>query len=215
MLILLIVFIFTTAKSNLKTEKFVNVYDPKFTLNYDDSGYDLNYNGGKIFETVPKYLEVSGLDPNKQKYLQFLANINDKFKEYMPKTGSFRGSCDDKVNERIQKLVLEENFAKRETEYKKQTDKKQTDKKQTDKKQTDRPYVYKREQSRTKPAISYNCVGISNDLCETTDPYFYLLDSSYFPPPWTVASYKNIDYPKNTNLSCFNKTFDCCKSSLN
>lgn len=200
--ILIVIYIFLLSNKS-RTESFVNTNDPKFTLDYHDSGYDLQYTGKKILndENVPVYLVVSGLDPNKQKYLQFLGNINDKFKSAMPKTGAFRGSCDDKINEQIQKGILEDVFNKQDIEF--------------GKKQTDKPIVYKKEKSKKNPIKSYDCVGVSNDLCETTNPYFYLSDSSHFPPPWTVSTYKNMDYPKNTNLNCFNKTFDCCKSSLN
>lgn len=192
-IVLLYMFLFTNPIK--LTEKFVNTNDPKFTLDYNDDGYDLKYTGKKRLndEKVSK-LVVSGLDPNKQKYLQFLGNINDKFKEYMPKTGTFRGSCDDKVNEAIQKRVLDEVFEKQDADKNKG--------------------LYKREKSKTDPSKSYDCVGISTNLCEAPNPYSYLSESSHFPPPWTIATYKNIDYPKVTNLKCFNKNLDCCRSSL-
>jgi hypothetical protein len=55
-----------------------------------------------------------------------------------------------------------------------------------------------------------DCVAMASDICEFTNPYFYLSQSLYFPPPWTVNSFKNIEYQKNVNLSCFNKNYDCC-----
>jgi hypothetical protein len=113
----------------------------------------------------------------------------------MPKTGPFRGSCDDNLNQKIQKQVLGDIFDT------------------MDKTTKDIPH-YKKEHSRTDPKRSYDCVGMASHVCETTNPYFYLSESKHFPPPWTVATYKSLDYPTNTNLNCFNKNFDCCKASL-
>lgn len=196
LVIVIVLYIIFFISHSEKVERFVNANDPKFTLDYDDEGYKLEYIGKKKLndETVSK-LVVSGLDPNKQKYLQFLGNINDKFKEYMPKTGTFRGSCDDKVNEAIQKRVLGEIFEKQQSDKNKP--------------------LYKREKSKLDPNKSYDCVGISTNICEAPNPYFYLSESTHFPPPWTVATYKDVEYPKVTNLNCFNKNFDCCRSSLN
>lgn len=196
-LILIYLIINNWYKSKNTVEKFISTIDPKFALDYNDSGYDLAYKGDTDLndEKVPEYISVTGLDKNKQKYLQFLGDTNDKFKEYMPKTGTFRGSCDDKINEKIQKRILSEVFEKGGA----------------DKSTT----LYKTEHSRVDPNKSYDCVGISNNLCESVNPFFYLSDSTHFPPPWTVSTYKDIDYPKNTNLNCFSKTFDCCRSSLN
>jgi hypothetical protein len=197
LLVIILLYLFLFAQPiKLTVEKFVNTNDPKFTLDYNDDGYDLKYTGKKTLnDEIVSKLVVSGLDPNKQKYLQFLGNINDKFKEYMPKTGTFRGSCDDKVNETIQKRVLAEVFEKQDSDKGKG--------------------LYKREKSKIDPSKSYDCVGISSNLCETPNPYFYLSESTHFPPPWTIATYKNVDYPKVTNLKCFNKNLDCCRSSLN
>ena len=61
---------------------------------------------------------------------------------------------------------------------------------------------------------SIDCVAVASDICEFTNPYFYLSQSLYFPPPWTVNSFKNIEYQKNVDLSCFNKNYDCCRASL-
>ena len=196
-LLVIIILLYMFFFKKLNVEKFVNANDPKFTLDYNDDGYNLKYTGKKTLndKKVPEYIVVSGLDPNKQKYLQFLGNINDKFKEYMPKTGTFRGSCDDKVNEAIQKRVLSEVFEKQNNDKTKG--------------------FYKKEHSKTDPSKSYDCVGISTNLCEAPNPYFYLSESTHFPPPWTIATYKNVEYPKVTNLKCFNKNLDCCRSSLN
>jgi len=61
---------------------------------------------------------------------------------------------------------------------------------------------------------SIDCVAVASDICEFTNPYFYLSQSLYFPPPWTVNSFKNIEYQKNVDLSCFNKNYDCCIASF-
>lgn len=196
-LLVIIILLYMFFFRKITVEKFVNANNPQFTLDYNDDGYNLKYTGKKTLDDtrVPEYIAVSGLDPNKQKYLQFLGNINDKFKEYMPKTGTFRGSCDDKVNEAVQKRILAEVFEKQDTDKSKG--------------------LYKREHSKTNPSKSYDCVGISTNICETPNPYFYLSESTHFPPPWIIATYKNVEYPKVTNLKCFNKNLDCCRSSLN
>lgn len=179
-------------------ENFVSYVDQKFTLDYNDSGYKIDYKDTKKLsdEESYDYMAIHSLDPNRQKYLRFLGRLNDKFKESMPITGSFRGTCDDNLNERIKKKVVSDVFF----EFDQQVS-------------NTRP-KYKREVSKKDKSKTLDCVGISSELCETTNPYFYLIDSPYFPPPWTLDTYKDIDYPKNTNLTCFNKNFDCCKSSL-
>ena len=56
-----------------------------------------------------------------------------------------------------------------------------------------------------------DCVNKANNLCEITNPYFYLSESQTFPAKW-IGPYKDTQLPKGTNLTCFNKIYDCCKS---
>lgn len=72
--------------------------------------------------------------------------------------------------------------------------------------------VFKNLQKEKDKTKAIDCVAMASDICEFTNPYFYLSQSLYFPPPWTVNSFKNIEYQKNVNLSCFNKNYDCCRS---
>jgi hypothetical protein len=192
LIILLVIFCIIKSKEHFVQEPQIN-----FTYDYNDIGYRLDYNQDLKLKQDPSTntLVVSNIDPKRQRYLQFLSNINDKFKEAMPKTGPFRGSCDDNLNEQTQKRVLSQVFEKMNTENK------------------DFPR-YRTEHSKKDPKRGYDCVGMASHVCEMTNPYFYLSESNYFPPPWTVKTYKSIDYPTHTNLSCFNKNFDCCKSSL-
>lgn len=84
--------------------------------------------------------------------------------------------------------------------------------------------VYKKWDETTPKKLSYinkqndksiDCVGLSNYLCQFTDPNFYISsDKVYAPPPWLINSYKDIDYSKQTNLKCFNENLSCCKKSL-
>jgi len=46
-----------------------------------------------------------------QCYLTFLDNLNDNFKSKSPKTGPFRGSCDDKINTLLQLTALDEEYS--------------------------------------------------------------------------------------------------------
>ena len=181
---------------NSRNEHFVTYIDPKFTLDYDDPGYNITHKTLKDpYQNEPRI--ISPVDPRRQKYLQFLSTLNDKFKESMPKTGAYRGTCDDNLNEMIKNQVISDSFH------------------ELDKQESPDRRPYKREVSRTDKNNTLDCVGMSNELCETTNPYFYLIDSKSFPPPWTLTSYKDVDYPKHTNLTCFNKNFSCCKGSLN
>jgi hypothetical protein len=47
-----------------------------------------------------------------QRYLTFLSNLNENFKSKAPKTGPFRGSCDDKINNAIQLKALHEEYSR-------------------------------------------------------------------------------------------------------
>lgn len=47
-----------------------------------------------------------------QRYLSFLGNVNENFKSKSPKTGPFRGSCDDKINTMIQLKALNEEYSR-------------------------------------------------------------------------------------------------------
>jgi hypothetical protein len=184
---------------NSGVEHFLPYSDPKFTFDYNDPGYKTDYVGDVKLEDqdLKDWRMIKPTDPKRQKYLQFLSRLNDKFKESMPKTGVFRGTCDDTINEKIKQQVISDSFQELDKEISPDR----------------RPY--KREVSKKDKTKTLDCVGMSNELCETTNPYFYLIDSPYFPPPWILPTYKDIDYPKNTNLTCFNKNFSCCKSSLN
>lgn len=57
-----------------------------------------------------------------------------------------------------------------------------------------------------------DCVNKANNLCEVTNPYFYLSESTTFPAKW-IGPYKDIPLPKSTHLKCFKKMYDCCKAS--
>jgi hypothetical protein len=56
------------------------------------------------------------------------------------------------------------------------------------------------------------CVAISNHLCEFTDPNLYLSESR-FPPRWLMKTMKGQTLPMQTNIPCYNRTYDCCKQS--
>ena len=56
------------------------------------------------------------------------------------------------------------------------------------------------------------CINKASNLCETANPYFYLSESQNFPAKW-IGPYKDTPLPKSTNLTCFNKMYDCCKST--
>ena len=46
-----------------------------------------------------------------QRYLTFLGNLDKNFKSKSPKTGPFRGSCDDKINTLLQLTALDEEYS--------------------------------------------------------------------------------------------------------
>jgi len=119
-----------------------------------------------------------------QRYLTFLSDVNDSLKSKMPKTGSFRGSCDDKVNERIQNEALQDAYTK-----------------------LDGGGVLKAQFSRDP------CVIYASHLCEFTDPSLYLTESKTMAPRWLVNTYKDQALPTHVSLNCFNSNYDCCKRS--
>jgi hypothetical protein len=135
---------------------------------------------------ITKYddLTVSQDGLKEQRYLHFLSDVNDSVKEQMPKTGVFRGSCDDKVNIDIQKKVLNRAYMK----------------------------VIK-DNGLIKDFQKDVCVSAANYLCEMTDPTLYL-SQSRMPPRWMMKSYRDVHLPKNTDLACFVSNYNCCKKSM-
>lgn len=123
-----------------------------------------------------------------QRYLTFLENIYSEFKN---KTKNF-----DKLTDTMENWILFPVYKK-------------WDEKTPDK------LPYKKEFNK-KGDISIDCTALSNHLCQFTDPNFYIpSDRVYAPPPWLLKSYKDLEYPKQTNLKCFNQNSSCCKKSLN
>lgn len=60
--------------------------------------------------------------------------------------------------------------------------------------------------------INKKCIEDSIKICEFSNPYSYISNSKYFPAPWLIKSYKNIEYPKSININCFNTISNCCKN---
>ena len=58
-----------------------------------------------------------------------------------------------------------------------------------------------------------SCVSISSELCEFTNPYFYLPETTNVPPPYLLKTFKDLTLPKDVDLNCFNTMFNCCKNS--
>ena len=58
-----------------------------------------------------------------------------------------------------------------------------------------------------------SCISISSELCEYTNPYFYLPETINTPPAYLLKSFKDITLPKDIDLNCFNTVFNCCKNS--
>lgn len=130
---------------------------------------------------------VDGTLPQ-QRYLTFLENMYSEFKN---KTKNI-----DKLTDTIENEILFPVYKK------------------WDENTPDKP-MYKKEFNK-KGDVSIDCTALSNHLCQFTDPNFYIpSDRVYAPPPWLLKSYKNLEYPKQTNLKCFNQNSSCCKKSLN
>lgn len=119
-----------------------------------------------------------------QRYLTFLSNVNDSLKSQMPKTAAFRGSCDDKVNERVQNESLKDAYTKLDTDG-----------------------VLKAQFSRDP------CIAYAHHLCQFTDPSLYLTETKTMAPRWLVNTYKNQELPTHVSLNCFNSNYNCCKRS--
>lgn len=124
-----------------------------------------------------------------QRYLTFLTDVNNSWKSKVPKTGPFRGSCDDKVNERIQNEALKEAYTKLDS-------------------------LSLSQQFSRDPCIAY-----ANYLCEFTDPNMYIVNSLFPPrwlvktyssqalPKQTYLSCFNQNYDccKSSGLETLNK----------
>lgn len=122
-----------------------------------------------------------------QEYLSFLENVYSEFKK---KTKTI-----DKLTDDIENDILSPIYKKWDENTPNKT-------------------IYKKELNK-KGELSIDCTALSNHLCQYTDPNFYISsDRVYAPPPWLIKSYKDLEYPKQTNLKCFNENFACCKKSL-
>lgn len=122
-----------------------------------------------------------------QRYLTFLENMYSEFKN---KTKNI-----DKLNDSIENNILFPVYKK------------------WDENTPNKP-IYKKEINKNGD-ISIDCTALSNHLCEFTDPNFYIPSNRvYAPPPWLLKTYKDLEYPKQVNLKCFNQNSSCCKKSL-
>ena len=126
-----------------------------------------------------------------QRYLSFLDNVNENFKSKSPKTGPFRGSCDDKINTMVQLKALNEEYSRSAQTL-----------------GTAQNIGTPQSGSHQDP-----CVSVSQYLCEFTHPNMYLSETQ-MAPKWLMKSLKNKPPPTHINLSCFATNYDCCKQSL-
>jgi hypothetical protein len=59
------------------------------------------------------------------------------------------------------------------------------------------------------PKNKMECIIKASEVCEFTDPNLYLSETT-FPLGWI----KDVELPKNVDLSCFNQNYDCCYNTL-
>lgn len=175
--------------------KFSSFYEkPQEKITYEDQSEKVKYDTNKL-DLYKEHDTAYKLDTYKdnqnslklkpQKYLTFLSNANEGMKKRAPLTGSFRGSCNDKVNEQYQKESLRDAYGKiDESGLLKDT--------------------FKRDP----------CVAYANDICEFIDPRLYLSENIYSPPHWLVKTYNTHSLPTHTDISCFNSNYTCCHSSF-
>lgn len=119
-----------------------------------------------------------------QRYLSYLSDVNDAFQEAIPRTGPFKGTCDDTINKIAENKALKSAY----------------DKMMSDKTKFNGELFEKD-----------HCVTLANWVCEFTDPNMYLSESLYFPPRWIVPTLAKMKLPKSTSLSCFNTNLNCCR----
>jgi hypothetical protein len=120
----------------------------------------------------------------KQRYLSFLDNLNVRFKSNLPKTGPYRGTCDDKLNQTLQNKSLNDVF-------------------NSEIKNNDLEESFRKDP----------CVAVSNYLCEFTDPNMYLSESQ-MPPRWIMKSLKDQPLPSHVDIHCFNRIYNCCRQII-
>lgn len=152
--------------------------------NFESTGS--HYEGQGVQDELSHYRQL--LIPTttkKQRYMSFLDELNKNFKNKMPHTGIFRGTCDDKLNQALQNQSLNEVFKNQIQVNKLQDD-------------------FKRDP----------CTAVSNYLCQFTDPMMYLSES-HMPPRWMMNSLKDEPLPSQVDTSCFNRTYNCCRKSNN
>uniref|UniRef100_A0A6C0H770 Uncharacterized protein n=1 Tax=viral metagenome TaxID=1070528 RepID=A0A6C0H770_9ZZZZ len=156
-----------------------------FRLQSRDTFTQEQTNGENNYEDNYKNYKLDNFTSVKpQRYLTFLSDVNDSLKSQMPRTGAYRGSCDDKLNERIQNEALTDAYTK-----------------------LDGGGILKAQFARDP------CFIYANHLCELTDPSLYLVESKIMAPRWLVNTYKNQALPTHVSLNCFNSNYDCCKRS--
>jgi hypothetical protein len=119
-----------------------------------------------------------------QRYLSYLSDVNDAFQQAIPKTGPFKGTCNDTINKIAENKALKSAY----------------DKMMSDKTKFNGELFEKD-----------HCVTLANWVCEFTDPNMYLSESLYFPPRWIVPTLAKMKLPKTTSLSCFNTNLNCCR----
>jgi len=133
--------------------------------------------------------QIPEKDLKQQRYLSFL---DDTYKQLKQTTKNLKSCVTKELNDEMKKEILQPVYKK----WDEMTPEKMGFKKEVDK----------------KTNVAIDCVGLSDYLCQFTDSNFYLSsDRVFLPPPWTLKSYKDIDYSKQTNLKCFNENLNCCK----
>lgn len=141
----------------------------------------------ETFEAMPStttYTRFSlGRPPKKHKYLEFLYDVTEDFKNKSPKTGAFRGSCDEKVNTKVQNTVMHAAYSKLHNN------------------------------SNTEAATSrQRCQNAAVELCNYTHPYMHV-NQTGFAPRWLLKSLDNEPLPQQLDLACYASHYGCCMNA--
>ena len=143
----------------------------------------MKYDTGEHFTQDPnaKYLIQENL--KKDKYMEFLSDVNVKFKS---------------TNSADPNSALGYAFSKQPS--------------QSLQEDIDRKILNTNELAEIGVDTDDICRHKAASLCTRTDPRMYISDDGIrFPPRWLIKTYANQVLPMNIDVKCYNKMYSCCK----
>lgn len=137
-------------------------------------------------------------------HMNFLGDLNDSFKHHLDDAAKGKNYaikqkvlCDDHVKMDVQNKALDDAFSKV----------------QSDGKQVfDSSIFYDSGSIDFTDNSKSKCLYQAYSLSQFTNPLLYLSETK-FPARW-IGPYKNIPFPKHTNLKQWSDMYNCCKKNV-